>query len=100
MWPNSTLGCGQKAPNGPKDLARQDLRGYYLRVICQPLGIYPKARGIIELEATMSLLRREAGQGLAEYALILSLIAILAIAALMFLSGQINTILSAIGNAL
>jgi len=48
----------------------------------------------------MSLLRREAGQGLAEYALILSLIAILAIAALMFLSGQINSILSAIGAAL
>ena len=45
-------------------------------------------------------LRRAAGQGLAEYALILSLIAILAITALMFLSGQINTILSAIGKAL
>jgi Flp pilus assembly pilin Flp len=40
------------------------------------------------------------GQGLAEYALILSLIAILAIMALMFLSGQINTILSTIGKAL
>ncbi len=48
----------------------------------------------------MFLLRREEGQGLAEYALILSLIAILAIAALMFLSGQINTILNAIGKAL
>jgi len=40
------------------------------------------------------------GQGLAEYALILSLIANLAITALMFLSGQINTILSTIGKAL
>ncbi len=48
----------------------------------------------------MSLIRRAEGQGLAEYALILSLIAILAIAALMFMSGQINAILSAIGNAL
>jgi Flp pilus assembly pilin Flp len=37
------------------------------------------------------------GQGLAEYALILALIAILAISALLFLSGQINTILSVIG---
>ena len=37
------------------------------------------------------------GQGLAEYALILALIAILAITALLFLSGQINTILSVIG---
>ena len=40
------------------------------------------------------------GQGLAEYALILALIAILAITALLFLSGQINTILSTIGNSL
>jgi Flp pilus assembly pilin Flp len=40
------------------------------------------------------------GQGLAEYALILSLIAILAISALLFLGGQLNTILSVIGNKL
>ena len=40
------------------------------------------------------------GQGLAEYALILALIAILAITALMFLSGQINVILSTIGGKL
>jgi len=46
------------------------------------------------------MLRSQKGQGLAEYALILSLIAILAITALLFLSGQINTILSVIGNAL
>jgi pilus assembly protein Flp/PilA len=46
------------------------------------------------------MLRRTEGQGLAEYALILALIAILAIAALMFLSGQINNILQQIGNAL
>jgi Flp pilus assembly pilin Flp len=37
------------------------------------------------------------GQGLAEYALILSLIAILAVSALLFLSGRIGTILSTIG---
>ncbi len=36
----------------------------------------------------------EAGQGLAEYALILALIAIVAIVALIFLGGQISTILS------
>jgi pilus assembly protein Flp/PilA len=46
------------------------------------------------------LVRTEKGQGLAEYALILALIAILAITALIFLSGQINNILSTIGNAL
>jgi len=43
-------------------------------------------------------LRREEGQGLAEYALILSLIAILAIAALAFFSGQLDSMLSFIGS--
>ena len=44
------------------------------------------------------LLRRdEEGQGLAEYALILALIAIVAIVALLFLGSQISTILSTIG---
>ena len=43
--------------------------------------------------------RDEDGQGLAEYALILSLIAIIAIAALIFLGTQISTILSEIGAA-
>jgi Flp pilus assembly pilin Flp len=46
------------------------------------------------------MLLRTKGQGLAEYALILALIAILAIAALTFLSTQINQILSTIGHAL
>ena len=41
--------------------------------------------------------RDERGQGLAEYALILALIAIVAIAALIFLGGQISAILSQIG---
>ena len=45
-------------------------------------------------------LHKTQGQGLAEYALILALIAILAVTALMFLSGQIDTILSKIGKAL
>ena len=40
------------------------------------------------------------GQGLAEYALILALIAIAAIVALLFLGGVIQTILSTIGKAL
>jgi Flp pilus assembly pilin Flp len=38
-----------------------------------------------------------AGQGLAEYALILALIAIVAIVALLFLGEQISSILSEIG---
>jgi pilus assembly protein Flp/PilA len=40
------------------------------------------------------------GQSLAEYALILALIAIVAIAALVFLGTQINDILSTIGAAI
>ena len=43
---------------------------------------------------------RERGQGLAEYALILALIAILAIAALGILSGSVNRILSHVGAVL
>jgi Flp pilus assembly pilin Flp len=43
---------------------------------------------------------RRKGQGLAEYALILSLIAILAVAALMFFSGNLNSTISMIGKKL
>jgi pilus assembly protein Flp/PilA len=41
--------------------------------------------------------RDQEGQGLAEYALILALIAIVAIIALIFLGGQVSTILSQVG---
>jgi pilus assembly protein Flp/PilA len=44
-----------------------------------------------------SVLHKEEGQGLAEYALILALIAVIAIAALVFLGTRISTILSQIG---
>jgi pilus assembly protein Flp/PilA len=46
-----------------------------------------------------TLRRDEDGQGLAEYALILALIAIVAIIALLFLGGAISGILSTIGNS-
>jgi pilus assembly protein Flp/PilA len=42
----------------------------------------------------------EDGQGLAEYALILALIAIVAIVALLYLGSQVSNKLSVIGNAL
>ena len=42
-------------------------------------------------------LHRDDGQGLAEYALILALIAVVAILALVFLGGKISGILSNIG---
>ena len=53
------------------------------------------------LQYLLSLIHRdERGQGLAEYALILALIAVLAIAAVTFLGGQINSILSDVGNSI
>lgn len=42
----------------------------------------------------------ESGQGLAEYALILALIAIVAIIALLFLGSQVSSRLSEVGNAM
>ncbi len=53
------------------------------------------------IQCVSSLLRRDdEGQGLAEYALILALIAIVAIIALIFLGGQVSTILSTVGNSI
>ena len=46
------------------------------------------------------LIRSEKGQGLAEYALILALIAIVAVLALVFLGGTISQILSTIGSSI
>jgi pilus assembly protein Flp/PilA len=51
------------------------------------------------LRATEAVRRDEDGQGLAEYALILALIAIIAIVALIFLGGQISSILKTVGNS-
>jgi Flp pilus assembly pilin Flp len=56
----------------------------------------------MEMASTLGTVpaRREAGQGLAEYALILALIAIVAILALTFLGVQISAILSYIGSVI
>ena len=43
---------------------------------------------------------KEKGQGLAEYALILVLVAIVCVAALIFLGGEINTVLSNVGSVI
>jgi len=45
-------------------------------------------------------LGHEEGQGLAEYALILALIAIVAIIALLFLGGAISQVLSTVGSSI
>jgi pilus assembly protein Flp/PilA len=49
---------------------------------------------------TSLFVRDEEGQGLAEYALILALVAVLAIVALFFLGGHINAVMSTVGNSL
>jgi len=49
------------------------------------------------IDRMSQVLRRDDGQGLAEYALILALIAVVAILALVFLGGKISGILSDIG---
>jgi pilus assembly protein Flp/PilA len=52
------------------------------------------------LQQIFAMLHRdEEGQGLAEYALILALIAIVAIAALIFLGGQVSGILNTVGQS-
>jgi pilus assembly protein Flp/PilA len=72
-------------------------------------AVTAKMRATTELfdpkgESSVAVLRwvgralgNEDGQGLAEYALILALIAVIAIAALVFLGTQISSILSNIG---
>jgi len=58
-----------------------------------------------QLNQALETLRRrwfndQAGQGLAEYALILALIAIVAIASLLFMGSQVSDKLSIIGSSL
>jgi pilus assembly protein Flp/PilA len=47
-----------------------------------------------------SRIREERGQGLVEYALVLALIAVISIAALVFMGTQVSSILSTIGATL
>ncbi|HSO29292.1 MAG TPA: hypothetical protein VLS28_05270 [Candidatus Sulfomarinibacteraceae bacterium] len=55
----------------------------------------------VGLERLVSRFRHvEDGQGLAEYALILGLIAIVAIVALLFLGGQISETMSIVGESI
>jgi Flp pilus assembly pilin Flp len=53
-----------------------------------------------EVDPLMERSNRARGQGLAEYALILALIAIVAILSLLFLGGNISDILSNVGNSI
>jgi Flp pilus assembly pilin Flp len=71
----------------------------------RPVGAIYRMATILQLEGALiwrssMLIRSDRGQGLAEYALILGLIAVICLAALSFLGGQIQTILSTLGNAI
>ena len=46
------------------------------------------------------VLRREEGQGLAEYGLILTLIAVVAVLAVLFIGGTLSGLLSVIGKSI
>ena len=52
------------------------------------------------IHAFRSVLRDDRGQGLAEYGLILGLIAVLCVVAVVFLSGKIQGNLSTIGSSI
>jgi Flp pilus assembly pilin Flp len=54
----------------------------------------------VDMKGVLARLREDAGQGLAEYALILAFIAVVAVLALTFLGGDISSLLSQIGNDL
>ncbi len=56
--------------------------------------------GLLEWLLSSLASHDEDGQGLAEYALILALIAIVVIGAVIFLGGQINTIMSNVGGSI
>ena len=51
------------------------------------------------MKSRLNVFRTDEGQGLAEYALILALIAIVAIVALLFLGDQISRIINHIGES-
>jgi pilus assembly protein Flp/PilA len=57
-------------------------------------------RGGRKMEAVKKLLRDESGQGMVEYALIIALIAVVAVAAITILGGRISTMFTNVSNDL
>jgi pilus assembly protein Flp/PilA len=71
-------------------------------VLVSRVHLHAQLEGSLDMAAFVAWLtaaahRDEEGQGLAEYALILALIAIVVIGAVIFLGGQVNTIMSNVG---
>ena len=54
----------------------------------------------MKLSVVRLVMRGQAGQGMAEYALILALVGLAAIAAVTFMGGSINDLLSDLGNSM
>jgi len=54
----------------------------------------------VDLRSVLARMREEVGQGLAEYALILAFIAVIAVLALTFLGSDISQLLSKVANDL
>lgn len=70
----------------------------------RPLRPHPMPQRALQIictagGSTRGALRRQDGQGLAEYALILALIALLVVAALTFLKDQVAALFSEVGSA-
>ena len=82
-----------------RDGPEPDRRSTSTRVSREAAGEGDMNKVVDRIAAARRFLKRSDGQGLAEYALILALIAIVAIIALIFLGGQVSTILSTVGNS-
>jgi pilus assembly protein Flp/PilA len=55
---------------------------------------------LVMVESYLATLKRDEGQGMAEYGLILALVALAVVAAFVFLGSQIDTLISTVGDEL
>jgi pilus assembly protein Flp/PilA len=55
---------------------------------------------IVMVQSYLATLKREEGQGMAEYGLILALVALAVVAAFIFLGDEVSTLISEVGSSL
>jgi pilus assembly protein Flp/PilA len=55
---------------------------------------------LVAIQSYLATLKREEGQGMAEYGLILALVALAVVAAFLFLGDEISTLISEVGSNL